>query len=85
MPVRRGAGNENIFTHGNSEVTAQSWLYTLRFISFSTEEFAATIAVDGIAVLREPAGDGRLSSFTFLDRKYFNKDIINLLESRELQ
>ena len=41
---------------------------TIRFISFSTDEFAATIAVDGITVLREIAKDGKLSSFDFLER-----------------
>ena len=40
----------------------------LCFISFSTDEFAATIAVDGITVLREIANDGKLSSFNFLER-----------------
>ena len=40
----------------------------LQFISFSTDEFAATIAVDGITVLREIAKDGKLSSFDFLER-----------------
>ena len=48
----------------------------LRFTSFSTKEFAATIAVDGITVLREPDDDGKLSSFDFLERKYFSKDIL---------
>ena len=40
-------------------------------------EFAAAIAVEGINVLREPAGDGKVSSFecfSLVGRKYFNKD-----------
>ena len=53
----------------------------LRFISFFTEEFAADIAVEGINVLRVPAGEGKVSSFEcfpLIGRKYFNKDITTL-------
>ena len=35
----------------------------LHFISFFTEEFAADITVEGINVLRVPAGEGKVSSF----------------------
>ena len=35
----------------------------LRLISFLTEEFAADITVEGINVLRVPAGEGKVSSF----------------------
>ena len=58
----------------------------LRFISFFTEEFAADIAVEGINVLRIPAGEDKVSSFecfSLIGRKYFNKDIP--FESCELQ
>ena len=56
----------------------------LRFISFVsdiTEEFADDIAVEGINVLRVPAGEGKVSSFecfSLIGRKYFNKDITTL-------
>ena len=66
-------------------VALESKLYhgdlALRFISFFTEEFAADIAVEGINVLRVPAGEGKVSSFEcfpLIGRKYFNKDITTL-------
>ena len=54
---------------------------TLCFISFFMEEFVADIGVEGINVLRVPAGDGKVSSFecfSLIWQKYFNKDITTL-------
>ena len=53
----------------------------LHFISFFIEEFVADIAVEGINVLRVPAGEGKISSlecFPLIGQKYFNKDITTL-------